>query len=147
MDKGKEPIRLNRAGYRPSGPKISASHSNLTDGLQKVGEVGPDENLKKGYTAVGLKNTKETIVTDITNNSSMRPMTMKASRSGSNNGLNSQTKDKEAKGIKHINQAWADEDVIELMDTQGSSDGSEPHAQSQATGFGGGRPPDPVRSR
>lgn len=45
-------------------------------------------------------------------------------------------------GIKHINQAWTDKDVIELMDTHGSGEGSAAQTHILPSGFGGGRPPD-----
>lgn len=50
------------------------------------------------------------------------------------------------KGIKRINKAWVEAEVIKLMESHNSDPNPHLATQSRVCGFEGGRPPDPVHS-
>lgn len=91
----------------------------------------------------GPKKNKEKALKDITNMLEVKPIKLKQTGAGVRIGNGSHGKD--AKGIKRINTAWAEEDVIEPITTQPTVLQARSMEMQWASGFGGSRPPDPFR--
>lgn len=92
--------------------------------------------------AVGLKEkNKDKVLKDIINKLDTRPIKTKASWPSSKIGLRIRTKEKEAKGVKRINTAWTEEDIIEPLEAHVPNDSAAPNIQVWVNGSCGGRPP------
>lgn len=106
--KGKEPVTLAKEGNGPVGPRVVTSHAHLTENLIHVDNVG---------SSVGGPSTHEDrIMEDISNRVEKQPMKVQQTRSGPRGGIPVQSKEPDLKGIKRINEAWAETEVIELME-------------------------------
>lgn len=119
---------------------LNVSHVELTTNLKNLSKIGPEIIKWTINPSVGrLKKTKENVLSDITNQLEVRPVKLNQSQAESKLGSEHQPRDK---GIKHINQMWADEDEIKPMDFQGQSDLIGPALKTWANGSTGSHPLD-----
>lgn len=143
--KGKAPVRMGRMDDRAHGPKVDVSHEVLKDNLRGSKDRANQYAVPVGVAADGphVQATEE--FSDINNNMNLRPNNLPFDQSGLKAGINSQSTGMAVKGIKRINQEWAAEEVIELMDTFVSDHSSISKPLETLNGQNGGRPPDPTR--
>lgn len=118
---------LNKGNEGPSGPRIDVSHPNLVEGLKLMSNTGPHKKNTQGSKSV------RPALADITNQISTWP-TGPQEQSNAHNG----------KGIKRVNQASVDEEVIEFMSPRASVDQSDLQTHDKLVESGRGRPSDPT---
>lgn len=143
---GREPSQSNGANVGTAEPNVQVSHSKLAEGLQRVGSSGWTISIVNDPVVVGSRQNKKKALHDITNKLGSRPTKMKNIRSWPQNGLGSLSRGKETQGIKQINEVWAAAEVIELMDTQATTEAIISSRPDWADGFTRDKPLDPTCS-